>query len=379
MRRPGPSGRIIQVSKPAVGAEEIRAVSAVLRSGKYVSGEIVLAFEAEYARYVGSRHAVAVSNGTAALHLILAAIGIGVGDEVIVPPLTFFATIEAVLYTGARPVFADLDPDRYCLDPAQVERAITPRTKAILAVHLYGQMADVDALSNLARSRGLAFIEDAAQAHGSSFRARKAGSFGRAAAFSFFATKAMTTGEGGMITTDDEEIATKARMMRIHGMSGRDDHVMLGYNYKMTEFQAAMGRVQLRKLNSNNRKRIRNSMVLHKNLAGLEAIRRPTLYPEVVHTFFWYPVWMDEEKAGRTTAEIVSMLRAKSIEVRQRYKEPLYRQKVLTDLDPAYGRLNLPVAEQLAGRIIGLPNHGRLTRTDLDRVVSALRELNADR
>lgn len=370
---------LIQVSKPSVGRAEIDAVVRVLRSGRYASGSEVAAFEKEFARYVGTAHAVAMNSGTAALHLALLAHGIGPGDEVIVPPLTFFATIEAVLHAGARPVFADVDPVRYCLDPAAVETVLTSRTRAILPVHLHGQMADMPALATIAGSRRLILIEDCAQAHGSRIGKRRAGSWGHAAAFSFFATKAMTTGEGGMVTTNDASVAEACRLMRQHGLKGRDEHLRLGFNYKLTEFQAAMGRAQLKRLEQMNRARIRNSLYFHRKLEGVRGLGRPALISGVVHTFFWYPLRVDEEAIGIDTDALVGRLLDLGIEVRRRYREPLYRQKVLTDLDSSYGALRLPVAESLAGKLIGLPNHPGLSRRDLDRIIRAVKTAAAPR
>ena len=241
----------IKVAEPLVGEEEVNAVREVLLSGMYVSGKKVKEFEEKFAEYIGTKYAIATSSGTAALHISLACLDIGPGDEVIVPPMTFFATIEAVLYQNAIPIFADVD-ENYCMDPKSIENVITNRTKAIIPVHLFGYSANMKRIMEIARKYDLYVIEDCAQAHGTEYYGKKVGSIGHIGAFSFFATKNMTTGEGGMITTNDEEVAKKAKMIRSHGMIDRDNHIMLGYNYRMTEMEAAFGLVQLSKLDQLN-------------------------------------------------------------------------------------------------------------------------------
>lgn len=383
---------MIKVARPFVGEEEIAAVRDVLLSGSYVSGERVAEFEKAFSEYVGTKYAVAVNSGTAALHLSLAAMGIGPGDEVIVPPLTFFSTVSCVLHQRAIPVFADIDPDSYCIDPKDVEDKITERTKAIIPVHLFGQSVEMDSLMDLADSNGIQVIEDCAQAHGTVYKGKTVGSLGHAAAFSFFATKHMTTGEGGMITTNDPEIAEKARIMRSHGMIDRDTHSVIGYNYRMNEMSAAMGLVQLNKLPSLNKKRIQNSIYLIDALKTLRWLKSPELKSYSLHTFFWVPFLVRENFIRLTTPEVVQKLRQNGVEVRHRYREPLYKQPVLTNqvgygdksrcpygcayykgakID--YSQINLPNVERVAGRLIGLPNHPGLTSEDLDKVVQVIK------
>ena len=230
----------IPIAKPLLGEEELEAVARVLRSGILAHGPEVEEFEREFAEYVGVDHAVAVANGTVALDLVLRAYGIGPGDEVITTPFSFIATANAILYQGARPVFADIDPVTYTLDPDRVVEKITSRTRAIIAVHLYGHPADMKALREIAEDHDLILIEDAAQAHGAEAHGAKAGSLGDAAAFSFYATKNMVTGEGGMVTTNDRRIAERVRRLRNHGQAGKYRHVTLGFNYRMTSIAAAI-------------------------------------------------------------------------------------------------------------------------------------------
>ena len=380
--------RRISVARPFVNNEEAEAVKEVLLSGRYVSGPKVKEFEEKFAEYIGVKHAIAVNSGTAALHVALASIGIGPGDEVIVPPLTFFSTVSSVLHQNAVPIFADIDPESFCLDPSDVETKITENTKAIIPVHLFGNAAEMDKIMKIAKENNIKIIEDCAQAHGTEYKGKKVGSIGNAGCFSFYATKHMTTGEGGMITTNDDTIAEKARIIRNHGMIGRDEHVMLGYNYRMCEINAAIGLVQLKKLEKLNQRRIENSAYLLNEIKnrGIEWLKVPEIKDYVRHTFFWCPVIVLEERVGMSTQDVVKKLKERGIETRYRYRQPLYKQKVLQNLSPYpkgcpfaclrrkinYSEVYLPNAERLAGRIIGLPNHPGLNKDDLDYVLDVL-------
>jgi perosamine synthetase len=365
--------RCIKVAHPVVGEEEFEAIREVLLSGNYVSGKRVEEFEHAFAQYVGCVYAVAVSNGTAALHIALEAMGVGPGDEIIVPPLTFFATVSSVLYLRAVPVFADIDPDDLCLSPSDTANKITPRTRAIIPVHLFGNAAKMDAFLALSQTTGVPIVEDCAQAHGTEFDGRKVGVFGRAGCFSFFATKHMTTGEGGMITTDDAGLAKRARILRNHGMVGRDHHVMLGFNHRMTEMEAAMGLVQLRKLDDLNSRRIAHSEFLLREASALPWACVPAVSERVKHTYFWCPLMVNEEGTGKRFQDLKAHLKENHVEFRQRYEEPLYRQEVLRRLFLDYSGVCLPHVERIAGKVLGLPNHPWLTRQDLDRIVDVLR------
>ena len=378
----------IKVAKPQVGEEEIEAVREVLLSGRYVSGRRVEEFERAFAEYVGVKHVVAVNSGTAALHAALDAGGVGPGDEVIVPALTFFSTATAVLHQNAIPVFADISLDNYCIDPADLERCVSPRTKAVIPVHYFGHAAEMDEIRAFARRRGLLVIEDCDQAHGTEYRGRKAGGLGDLGAFSFFATKHMTTGEGGAVTTNNAEWAERMRLFRSHGLRGRNDHVILGYNYRMTEIAAAMGIVQLRRLDALNEGRIRNSEYLIRRLQDIPWMTLPRVPDYVKHTYFWCHVLVDEETLGFATQELIQRLRDRGVEVRHRYIEPLYRQPLLTThlppmlrlasaegTIPDYASMQLPNVEASAGRLIGLPNRPDLRQPDLDKVVSSIRDI----
>lgn len=363
----------IEVARPQVGEEEVLAVNEVLRSGNYISGKRVDEFEKSFSEYIGVEHAVAVNSGTAALYIALDALGVKKGDEVIAPPLTFFATISSILYLGAVPVFADIDLDDLCISPSSVESCITPETKAILPVHLFGGCAKMDDLMELSETYDVPIIEDCAQAHGTEYRGKTAGSFGKAGAFSFFATKHMTTGEGGMITTNDAHLAEQAKIIRSHGMTDRDDHVRLGFNSRMTEMEAAMGLIQLKKLDELNEKRIDNSRYLIRQIKHLPWLRVPASEKHVKHTYFWCPVLVDG-KMGKSIEDLKMHLRKNNIGFRERYKEPLYKQKVLRKVGLDYSHLRLTNAEFVAGSILGLPNHPTLSKQALDRIINVLED-----
>lgn len=387
--------KIIKVAQPWVGREEVKAVQEVILSGRYISGLKVEEFERRFADYLGTRYAVAVNSGTAALHIALAVLGIGPGDEVIVPPLTFFSTVSAVLHQNSIPIFADIDPESYCLAPQDVEKKISSRTKAIIPVHLYGNSAEMKDIMQLARRYRLKVIEDAAQAHGTEYKAKKVGSIGDIGIFSFFATKHMTTGEGGMLVTNNKKYADLARMIRSHGLIGRDRHHYLGYNYRLSEIAAAMGLVQLKKLERANQKRIKNSLYLIKKLEKkrIPWIKTPKLAKHIKHTFFWCPICIDEKKLGMDTKSLVEALAKKGIETRHRYWEPLYKQKILLQKNAYpkgfpfnskhykksidYHKVYLQNAEKISGKVIGLPNHAMLTKQDLDIVVEKLIKIKA--
>ncbi|MGD2249943.1 MAG: DegT/DnrJ/EryC1/StrS family aminotransferase [Candidatus Methanofastidiosia archaeon] len=374
---------MIKVSMPIVGEEEAEAVRQVLLSGRYVSGPKVKEFETQFSHYIGVDHAVAVNSGTAALHVTLAGLGVGPGDEVIVPPLTFFSTVTSVIHQNAVPVFADIT-ESYCLDPEDFENKITDETKAVIPVHLFGYPAEMDAIISTAEEYGIAVIEDCAQAHGAVYKSKKVGSLGDVGCFSFYATKNMTTGEGGIITTDNTELADKARKIRNHGMTDRDTHGVLGYNYRMSEINAALGLVQLKKLDSLNEMRIKNSWYLLENLKDVPWLTIPVIEKEITHAFFWCPVRVKEDVLNMKTSELIIYLRENNIEVRHRYNKPLYRQEVLyhnaypkgcpftcpyykKKID--YSSVYLPVAEKVAGTLIGLPNHPALTQEELDTII----------
>lgn len=379
---------MIKVSVPMVGEEEAEAVRQVLLSGRYVSGPKVKEFEEQFSRYTGVTAAVAVNSGTAALHIALACKGVGPGDEVIVPPLTFFSTVTSVIHQNAVPIFADIQEDTFCLDPEDFESKITEKTKAVIPVHLFGHPADMDRITSVADKNGIVVIEDCAQAHGAAYKGRKVGSLGELGCFSFYATKNMTTGEGGIITTDNLQLAKEAAKLRNHGMIDRDTHSYLGYNYRMSEINAAIGLVQLKKLETMNEIRVQNSEYLLENLRDVPWLEIPSIKKDITHAFFWCPVRVKEEVLGMKTEELVRKLREKGMEVRYRYNEPLYKQEVLLHQNTYpkgcpfschhygkkvdYSSVYLPTAERVAGTLIGLPNHPALKKEEMETIIQIL-------
>jgi len=354
---------MIPIAQPLFGDEERDAVWAVMQSGQVAQGPVVAEFERAFAQMCGVRYALATSSGTTALHLALLAHGIGPGDEVITSPFTFIASANSILYTGARPVFVDVEEDTFNLDAAQIEAAITPRTQAIMPVHLFGLPCDMGAIMDIAARHGLAVIEDACQAHGATYAGKAAGSFGTGC-FSFYATKNMTTAEGGMITTNDEAIADRARLLRNHGMRQRYYHEELGYNFRMTDLQAAIGLVQLRKLPDFNAARIRHAALLSERLADMVAV--PRVPPGRQHVFHQYTVRIVHDRDG-----VMAKLNAAGVGTGVFYPLPVHQQAPYLAL--GYGSQRFPVAERLSREVLSLPVHPALTPADLETIVREVR------
>ena len=351
---------MIPVVQPLIGDEEKRAVLEVLESGQLAQGSRVQDFEDAFAAYCGVRHAIATSSGTAALHTALLAHGIEAGDEVITTPFSFIATANAILYTGARPVFVDIEPDTFNINPSLIEEAITPRTRALLPVHLFGHPADMPAIMQIAQRYELVVIEDAAQAHGAACAGRAVGTWGTGC-FSFYPTKNMTTAEGGIITTDDDAVADRARMIRSHGQRSRYDHHVLGYNYRMTDLHAAIGVVQIKHLEEWNTRRIQNARYLSDHLQGVVT---PTVRPDCRHVFHQYTVRV---RQGRD--DFVRWLRERGIGTGIYYPRPIHHQ-------PLYRQLgydgHLPEAEAASQEVVSLPVHPGLNQEQLEAIVAAV-------
>ncbi|MGD0765483.1 MAG: DegT/DnrJ/EryC1/StrS family aminotransferase [Dehalococcoidia bacterium] len=361
--------KVIPISRPLIGDEEKAAVLAVLESGRLAQGPRVRSLEEAFAAMCGTREAVAVSSGTSALMIALLASGVGPGDEVITSPFTFAATANAVLFTGAGPVFVDVSDVDFNIDPTLVEAAITPRTKALLPVHIFGHPCDMAAITAIAESHGLAVIEDACQAHGAAVGDRKAGSFGTGC-FSFYATKNMTTGEGGMITTDDPDLAERARRARDHGQTARYRTESLGYNFRMTEIAAAMGLVQLAKLHEFNESRRANARYLSERLRH---VITPTERPGCYHVYHQYTVRVPSTGSDGLAERdrLAAHLERAGIQTAVHYPTPVHRQPLYLSL--GYHD-ELPVAERLSREVLSLPVHPALTADDLARIVSAVNQ-----
>jgi len=361
---------MIPIAKPIISNEEIEAVVEVLWSGRLAHGRKVEEFEEAFAAFMGTKYAVAVNSGTAALHLALLAHGIGEGDEVITTPFSFIATGNVILFTGARPVFVDIDERTFNINPDKIEEKVTSRTKAVLPVHLYGQPCEMDKIMDIAEKHNLAVIEDACQAHGAEYHGWKAGSLGTGC-FSFYPTKNMTTGEGGMVTTDSKEVAERVRLFRNHGQKERYFHEALGYNFRMTGIAAAIGICQLKRLDGFNEKRITHAHKLTEGLQNLKGIMTPYVLPEVKHVFHQYTI--------RITAEAVisrDALRQKlarlDINTETYYPlpihhQPLYRQRGYNEY--------LPQAEKAALEVLSLPVHPAVEEKEIQVVLNAFREI----
>ncbi|MDR1824447.1 MAG: DegT/DnrJ/EryC1/StrS family aminotransferase [Bifidobacteriaceae bacterium] len=356
----------IPAAKPLIGDEERAAVDAVLRSGMIAQGAEVAEFEKEFsAQMVEGRECVAVSSGTAGLHLGLLASGVGPGDEVIVPSFTFAATANSVALTGATPVFADIDPVYFCLDPQAVADAIGPKTRAIMPVHLYGQAADMTALGELAAKHGLELFEDAAQAHGAQLDGRHVGTFGTFAMFSLYPTKNMTSGEGGMISCANPTVARNARLLRNQGMEKQYANELVGFNQRMTNIHAAIGRVQLTKVGGWTAQRQANAAFLSANLEGVTV---PAVRPGGTHVYHQYTIRVPE---GRD--RMVQALREEyQIGSGVYYPIPNHQLESLKHFAPG---LELPQTAAAAAEVISLPVHPSLTQADLERIVAAVNAL----
>lgn len=358
---------MIPLIKPILGEEEIAAVTRVMRSGMIAQGPEVASFEKEFASLCGVRHAVAVNSGTAALHALMAACGIGPGDEVITTPFTFIATASSIRMCGATPIFADIDPLTYNLDADAVRAAITPRTRAILAVHLFGQPCDWQSLRTVAEQHGLVLLEDACQAVGARCGERRAGGLGRGAAFSTYATKNLSTGEGGLVTTDDDEVADFVRRFRHHGQppGGRYVYSHLGYNYRMTDIAAAIGRVQLQHIAAWNARRREIAMRYNDAFAGMAGVSVPTSIADVEHVFHLYTLRIRGDRQRFSDA-----LAAGGVSSGVYYPVPLYRTGVFGE---AQRPESFPQCELAAAEVLSIPCHPALLDGDVTQVIEAVK------
>lgn len=353
----------IPPAKPIIGDEERAAVDRVLTSGMVAQGPEVAAFEQEFSQhFVQGRPVVAVNSGTSGLHLGLLAAGVGPGDEVIVPSFTFAATGNSVALTGATPVFVDIEPDTFGLDPAAVEAAVTDRTKGILPVHLYGHPARMRELSAIAEKHGVALYEDAAQAHGAALDGRPVGTWGDWAMFSLYPTKNMTSGEGGMVSTIDEQLARRVRLLRNQGMERQYENEIVGFNARMTDIHAAIGRVQLTKVDAWTEQRRRNAAFLDANLRGVVV---PPVADGARHVYHQYTIRVADDRDGFVRA----LKEEHQVGSGVYYPIPNHRLPSLTSYAPG---LELPETERAAREVISLPVHPSLSQDDLERIVAAV-------
>jgi perosamine synthetase len=368
---PGEAPRALRVSDTDLTGNELRYVSECIRTNWVSSaGPFVARFEREFSSAMGASHGVACSSGTAALHLALGALGIGPGDEVVLPAFTMIATPNAVAYLGARPVLVDAEPETWNLDPRRLPDALGPRTRAIVVVHTYGHPADMDPILALARERGIAVVEDAAEAHGAVYRGRPVGGLGDAAAFSFYGNKIVSTGEGGMVTTRRAELAAAARSLRDMAFSQERHfwHERLGFNYRMTNLQAAVGVAQTERLAELVERRRRHALMYTERLSGVPGLVLPPERPDVVNVFWMYGLRV-QPAFGRSRDELRAFLAERGIETRG-FFVPIHAQPIYRD---AFRGQRFPEAEALAREGLYLPSGALLSEREIDWVAESVR------
>lgn len=348
---------------------EIEAAVKVLRSGALRQGKECAAFEEEFAKKTGAAHAVTCANGSAALHLAYMAF-LSPGDEVLVPSFTFIATGSMVTAAGGRPVFCDIDPETFLIDLADAESRVTQKTKAIAPVHLFGNACDVDAVRAFATKHDLMVVWDAAQSHGADYKGTDVGALGEFTCYSFYPSKNMFVGEGGMVCTDRKDFAEKLRFLRTHGQTGKYYHTMMGLNYRMTDVEAAIGREQLKRLDSMIEVRRRNAAILNNALSKIAGIHPQKITPNSVHAWHQYCATIDPDIFGCDRDALAAKLKEVGIATGVHYPRGLHQQPIFKEL---YGRMSLPATETAAERIIALPVHHGLSESDMRAIIEAVR------
>jgi len=353
---------MISIAKPLIGEEEKQAVIKAMSSGMIACGPRTEKFEKNFAEFVGTKHAIATTSGTTALHLALLALNVSSGDEVIFPSFSFVATANSALFCNATPVFCDVNPKTFTMDTEKLESLITKKTKAIMPVHLYGQPADMDPILEIAQDHGLHVVGDAAQAHGAKYDGKMVGSFGDCECFSFYPTKNMTTGEGGMITTNDDELVERLNSIRNHGREQTKwgyEHSRIGYNYRMTDIAAAIGIEQLKKLPKFNQKRRKNAKFFNEKLNDIKGIDIPYVLPNVDHVYHQYTIKCKDREA------IIQKLKDNEVGFGIYYPKPMHFFEHLKK----YGHTDLKISEKLADEVLSLPVHPALSHKDLEIIV----------
>lgn len=358
---------MIPIANPIIEKKEKDNVLEVLDSGMLASGSYVRDFEDKFSSYIGTEYANATTSGTTGLHVALKAAGIEEGDKVLTTSFTFIASSNSILYCGAEPVFVDVREDTFNIDPDAMREKLeeNPGIKAVVIVHLYGLSCDMDPIMELVEEYDLTLIEDAAQAHGAKYKDQMVGSFGNAAVYSFYPTKNMTTGEGGMVLTDDKEIAEKSNLLINHGSAERYKHEILGYNYRMTNIAAAIGLEQLKKLDRYNKKRRENAAYLTENLKDLDWLETPVVPDDRDHVFHQYTIKVENRD------NFLDHLEENEIGYGIHYPIPAYRQPLYKRL--GYDSCNLPVAEKLCEKVVSLPVHPALSQADLEKIVEVVK------
>ncbi len=367
----------IPINQPILGDEEIQLVLKVLRSGilteKGGGGFYVSQFEQEFARFIGTKYAVALSSGTASLHAALMAIGLRPGDEVLIPSFSFVAVTEAVVLAGGKPVFVDINADTYCMDLENLEERISSRTQAIIPTHLYGLACDMDPILELAHKHDVTVIEDAAQAHGAEYKTKKTGSLGDMACFSFYATKNMTTGEGGMITTNNSEYAETLREIRNHGEQKEYKSIMVGHNYRMSEICGALGVAQISKLPRFLDTRRKNAETLTSKLSGIGKLKLPAVPEGYKHSWYVYTVRLRGANAGKRN-KVVEKLREKKIDATIYYPVPIHLMPYYREQFP-FEKGTLIKTETAARQVLSLPIHPKVQDEQLEYIAEILKKM----
>jgi len=365
---------MIKIAQPVIGKEEIEAANKVLKSSILAQGPMVAEFERKFADFSGVKYAVAVSSGTAALHCALYACGIKRGDEVITAPFTFVATANSIIMQSAKPVFVDICLDTFNIDPTKIEEKISKKTKAILPVDLFGQIYNAPAIKKITKKYNLKVIEDACQAHGAEFNRRKAGTFGDIGCFSFYATKNMVTGEGGMIVTNNGRYAELARRFRHHGQSEktRYQYFDLGFNYRMTDIAATIGIEQLKRIDDFNKKRMKNAQMLTEGLKNIKGLITPIIKKNYKHVFHQYTIRVTNE-FKITRDELSQCLKEKGIESSVFYPKPLHLHPYFRKL--GYKRGDFPVSEKISKEVLSLPVHPLISEKDIRFIIKTIKEI----
>jgi dTDP-4-amino-4,6-dideoxygalactose transaminase len=357
---------------PLFSRKELKYLSEVLRSHQIAEGQFTRRLEENFAHFIGTKYCVATSSGTAALHLSLLSLGVGKGDEVITSPYTFIATSNACLYVGAKPVFVDIDPKSFNIDPEKIEEKITAKTKAMIPVHIWGHPCEMERILRIAKDNGLFVVEDASHAHGAEYDGKKVGAFGNVNCFSLYATKIITSAEGGLVTTDDESIASRIRILKRLGEVGKYEHKEIGYNYRMSDVHAAIGLAQLERIDAFFKKRKQNSTYLTKLLTEFnEYIELPTVKGNVKHAFYYYAILLRRNLLEKVSRDMFDkILRAENIVPTSYYPKPLHLQEAYKFL--GYKKSDFPVAEDVCNRTITLPIHPALNKKDMFDIYTAI-------
>ncbi len=360
---------MIPIAKPVITEKEKEKVLQVMDSGMLTSGKYVKEFEKKFAGYIGCKYGIATSSGTTALELALKSAGIGEGDKVITTPFTFIASSNSIFYTGAEPVFVDIDRNTYNIDPELIREKLAEEEniKALLIVHLYGLPCNMEEIMDIVAENELILIEDCAQAHGAKYNGKKVGGFGDVSIFSFYPTKNMTTGEGGIVLTGNKNIAEKARLLVNHGQSSRYYHEILGYNYRMTNIAAAIGLVQLEKLDKLNKRRQDNAVYLTEKLKNLSNIKIPYVPERCYHSYHQYTIKVNNRQ------EWLKHLQENEVGYGVHYPLPVHKQPFYKKR--GFGNISLPVCEELSKKVLSIPVHPSLSEDDLQLIVKTIKNM----